>query len=201
MAPALLVVDLSLGFTDPRSPLACVAEEAVSATAALLQRARAAGAPVAFTTVAYAPEDEATAAIFRAKVPGLRALRLGDRLTEIDPRLAPATGEPVLRKLFASAFFGTDLAAWLRDAGADTVVVTGASTSGCVRASVVDALQHGFRALVVREAVADRDLAAHAQSLADIDAKYGDVIALEQALTTFDPVQQHTGHQRREVHP
>jgi maleamate amidohydrolase len=190
----VLVVDLSLGFTDPRSPLACDAEGAVRATATLLEHARAAGAPVIYTTVAYAAEDHTTAATFMEKVPGLRALRLGDRLTEIDPRLAPAPGEPVLRKLFASAFFGTELAELLRAADVDELLVTGASTSGCVRASVVDALQHGFRPLVVRDAVADRDAAAHAQSLLDIDAKYGDVIELDRALNALASRRQHTAH-------
>ncbi|ADB52388.1 isochorismatase family protein [Conexibacter woesei] len=194
MRPGLLVVDLSLGFTERASPLACDAEDAVRASAQLLDRARAAGAPVLFTTVAYGEDDLATAATFMEKVPGLRALRLGDRLTEIDPRLAPAPGEPVLRKLFASAFFGTGLAARLRAADVDTLLVTGASTSGCVRASAVDALQHGFRPLVVRDAVADRDAAAHIQSLRDLDAKYADVIALERALEILDPRRHYTGH-------
>jgi maleamate amidohydrolase len=88
----------------------------------------------------------------------------------------------VLNKLFASAFFGTPLASLLTAAGIDTLIVTGASTSGCVRATVVDALQHGFRPLIPREAVGDRNPAAHEANLFDMDAKYGDVLSLEETL-------------------
>src|SRR5690242_18896405 len=154
--PALVVVDLVYGFTDPESPLWCDADEAVAATARLLEAARAAGAPVAFTTVQYDEAGARVAQAFLAKVPALRVLVPGTRWPDIDERIAPRAGEPVLAKLFASAFFGTPLAALLASAGADTVVVTGAATAGCVRATVVDALQHGYRVVVPREAVADR---------------------------------------------
>jgi maleamate amidohydrolase len=180
--PALLVVDMSRGFTDPDGPLRCDADDALAAIATLLDRARATGVPRVFTTVVYGEADMEIAAAFLDKVPALRVLRRGSPWTEIDPRIAPAPDERVVRKLFASAFFGTQLAQVLRDEGVDSVLVTGASTSGCVRATAVDALQYGFRTVVAREAVADRDRGAHEQSLADIDAKYGDVIALEQAL-------------------
>jgi maleamate amidohydrolase len=179
--PALVVVDLVNGFTDPGSPLWCDADGAVAATARLLDAARSAGAPVAFTTVAYDEAGERVAAAFIAKVPSLRTLRAGSRWTRVDDRIAPRPGEPVLLKLFASAFFGTPLAAMLAAAGADTVVVTGASTSGCVRATAVDALQHGYRVVVPRDAVADRQAAPHEAALFDIDAKYGDVVGLEEA--------------------
>jgi maleamate amidohydrolase len=115
-------------------------------------------------------------------VPALLTLEAGSRWVEIDPRIAPLPGEPVLNKLFASAFFGTALSSLLAAAGRDGLIVTGASTSGCVRATVVDALQHGYRPVVPREAVGDRNPAAHEASLYDIDAKYGDVVSLEQAL-------------------
>lgn len=180
--PALLVVDMSRGFTGADSPLACDAAEAIAAIARLLEQARGAGVPVAYTTVAYAEEDLDTAAAFLAKVPALRMLETGSHWVEIDPRIAPGPGEPVIVKLFASAFFGTDLAGWLRAAAADSVLVAGASTSGCVRATVVDALQHGLRPVVVRSAVADRDRASHEQSLADIDGRYGDVVSEAEAL-------------------
>jgi maleamate amidohydrolase len=179
--PALVVVDLVNGFTDPESPLWCDADEAVAATARLLAAARAAGAPVAFTTVQYDEANARVARAFLAKVPALRTLVPGTRWPAIDERIAPRAGEPVLVKLFASAFFGTPLAAMLAAHGADTVVVTGASTSGCVRATVVDALQHGYRVVVPREAVADRQAGPHDAALFDIDAKYGDVVALEAA--------------------
>lgn len=179
--PALVVVDLVNGFTDPESPLCCDADGAVAATARLLEAARAAGAPVAFTTVQYDEAGARVARAFLAKVPSLRTLAAGTRWPAVDERIAPREGEPVLVKLFASAFFGTPLAAMLASAGADTVVVTGASTSGCVRATAVDALQHGYRVVVPREAVADRQAGPHEAALFDIDAKYGDVVGLEAA--------------------
>jgi maleamate amidohydrolase len=122
------------------------------------------------------------AAAFIAKVPVLLTLEAGSRWVEIDPRIAPRPNEPVLNKLFASAFFGTPLASLLTAAGINTLIVTGASTSGCVRATVVDALQHGFRPLIPREAVGDRNPAAHEANLFDMDAKYGDVLSLEETL-------------------
>jgi nicotinamidase-related amidase len=179
--PALVVVDLVNGFTDPESPLWCDADEAVAATARLLDAARAADAPVAFTTLQYDEAGARVARAFLAKVPALRVLAPGTHWPAIDDRIAPRAGEAVLTKLFASAFFGTPLQAMLAAANADTVVVTGASTSGCVRATVVDALQHGYRVVVPREAVADRQSGPHEAALFDIDAKYGDVVGVEEA--------------------
>lgn len=183
--PCLLVIDLINGFTDPASPLHCDTEGAVAAVAGLLEAARAAGAPVVFTTIAYDDAAAETAAMFIAKAPALATLRQGSRLSEVDQRIRPAPGELVVTKLFASAFFGTPLATMLARQGCDTAVVTGASTSGCVRATVVDALQHGFRVLVPRDAVADRDPDCHNTSLVDIDAKYGDVMSTEAVLGVF----------------
>jgi nicotinamidase-related amidase len=180
--PALVVVDLCYGFTDPASPLHCGADDALAATASLLRRARDAARPIAYTTVSYDDAGRHEAEAFLAKVPALAMLRDGSRWPRIDDRIAPREGEPVLRKLFASGFFDTELHALLTTAGCDTVLLCGASTSGCVRATAVDALQHGYRVLVCREAVCDRDPGAHAASLTDIDAKYGDVIGLDAAL-------------------
>ncbi len=183
--PALVVIDLCYGFTDPESPLACDCEEAVAATARLLAAARASGAPVAFTSIEYDEAGARIAKAFIAKAPGLLTLAPGTRWPEIDARIAPQPGEPVLLKLFASGFFGTSLGAMLAAEGADTVVVTGASTSGCVRATVIDALQHGYSVVVPREGVADRAPSAHAASLTDIDAKYGDVVGIDEAVALF----------------
>ena len=183
--PARLVVDMSLGFTDPESPLACDLEAVVSSLRRLLAEARRAGVPVVYTTVAYDEGGKRTAAAFIDKVPALLTLEAGSRWVEIDPRLAPEPGEPVLAKLFASAFFGTALSSLLTAAGCDSVIVTGASTSGCVRATVVDALQHGYRPVVPREAVGDRNRDAHEANLYDIDAKYGDVVSVEEALSSL----------------
>lgn len=186
-SPAVVVVDFIEGFTNVESKLACDADAAVEATRELLEAARAAGAPVLFTTVAYTDDDLDRAANFIAKAPALATLRPGSLWTEVDSRLGRRGDEPVLVKLFASAFFGTPLDELLRSAGCDTVIVTGASTSGCVRATAVDALQYGYRVLVPREAVADRAADAHNGSLVDIDAKYGDVVSVAEAIAVISP--------------
>jgi nicotinamidase-related amidase len=184
--PAVVVVDFIEGFTKPESALACEADGALAATRELLDAARARRLPVLFTTVSYEDEDLEQAAMFVAKAPALGTLRPGSRWVVVDARLGRREEEPLLTKLFASAFFGTDLDARLRAAGCDTVIVAGASTSGCVRATVVDALQYGYRVLVPREAVADRAQDAHEGSLRDIDAKYGDVISLADAIAVLE---------------
>jgi maleamate amidohydrolase len=180
--PALLVIDMSLGFTSPDSPLHCDLDEAVAAIAQLLAAARVKSLPVVYTTVSYGEGDRAVARAFIDKVPILLTLAAGSRFTEIDPRLAPRPDEPVLNKLFASAFFGTPLQSLLAAHDCDSVIVTGASTSGCVRATAVDVLQNGYRLTIPREAVGDRNTEAHEQALHDVDAKYGDVVSLDEAL-------------------
>ena len=180
--PALVVVDVNVGFTDPDSPLVCDLDDCVAAIAELLDAFRKARAPVVFTTVCYDDFGKQAAAVFIEKVPALLVLEPGSRWIEIDPRIAPVEGETVLSKYFASAFFGTTLASLLSTAGCDTVVVTGASTSGCVRATALDALQHGYRVVVPREAVGDRNPAAHEANLYDIDTKYGDVVGVDEVV-------------------
>ena len=180
--PALLAIDMSLGFTSPDSPLHCDLDDTVVAIAQLLEAARAKSLPVVYTTVSYGEGDRTVARAFIEKIPILLTLAAGSPFTEIDPRLAPRPDEPVLNKLFASAFFGTPLQSLLAAHGCDSVIVTGASTSGCVRATAVDVLQNGYRLVVPREAVGDRNPAAHEQALYDIDAKYGDVVPLAEAL-------------------
>jgi nicotinamidase-related amidase len=184
--PALVVVDVNRGFTDPASPLVCDLDGCVAAIARLLAAFRQAELPVVFTTVCYDDLGRQAAAVFVEKVPALLVLEPGSEWVEIDPRIAPAEGEPVLAKQFASAFFGTTLASLLASAGCDTVVVTGASTSGCVRATAVDALQHGYRVVVPREAVGDRNPAAHEANLYDLDTKYADVVSLEETLAYLE---------------
>ena len=186
LRPALLVIDVNVGFTDPESPLACDLEGVVVAIQRLLGEARAARLPVVYTTVSYDEGDRLAAAAFIDKIPALLTLEAGSRWVEIDPRIAPLPDEPVLNKLFASAFFGTPLSSLLTAAGCDGVIVTGASTSGCVRATVVDALQHGFRPVVPREAVGDRNPAAHDANLYDIDTKYGDVVSLDEVVAHLE---------------
>lgn len=180
LRPALVIVDLTNGFTKADSALGCDAEQAVEHTAGLLTQARDRGIPRVYTRIEY---DEATAAIaapFLEKMPALRTCVAGSHWAQIDERLAPRPGEPVLSKLFASGFFGTNLASFLTAHGCDGVIVTGATTSGCVRATVVDALQYGYRAIVPRTAVADRAAAPHEAALFDIDAKYGRVTSREE---------------------
>jgi len=173
--PAVLVVDFIIGFTDPASPLAADFGAELDATIGVLEAARQRRLPIVFTTTAY-DDDMSDAGIFPLKVPSLAQLKQGSRWVEVDPRLGRRPAEPVLEKKYASAFFGTSLASDLRALGVDTLIVTGCTTSGCVRASVVDALQHGFRAIVPRECVGDRSQQQHAANLIDIDGKYGDVV-------------------------
>ena len=184
--PALVVVDVNRGFTDPESPLVCDLDDVVGAIARLLDGFRAAGLPVAFTTVAYDDAGKEAAAVFIDKVPALLTLEAGSPWTEIDPRIAPRDDEPVLTKLWASAFHGTAFGSFLTANGCDSLVVTGASTSGCIRATAVDALQHGYRVLVPRDAVGDRNPAAHEANLYDIDTKYGDVVTTDDVLAGIE---------------
>jgi maleamate amidohydrolase len=186
--PALIVVDVNVGFTDPDSPLVCDLDEVVTAIQRLLSEARSGGIPVVYTTVSYSEPDRRTAAAFIEKIPALLTLEAGSRWVEIDARIAPLPDEPVLNKLFASAFFGTTLAAFLAAEGCDSLIVTGASTSGCIRATVVDAIQHGYRVVVPREAVGDRNPAAHEANLFDIDAKYGDVVSVEEVTAHLEEI-------------
>jgi maleamate amidohydrolase len=186
--PALIVVDVNVGFTDPDSPLVCDLDEVVTAIVRLLSEARSAGIPVVYTTVSYSEPDRRTAAAFIEKIPALLTLEAGSRWVEIDARIAPLPDEPVLNKLFASAFFGTTLAAFLAAEGCDSLIVTGASTSGCIRATVVDAIQHGYRVVVPRDAVGDRNPAAHEANLYDIDAKYGDVVSVQEVTAHLEEI-------------
>lgn len=184
--PALVVLDLALGFTDPESPLHCGLDAVIGETRRLLASARRAGIPVVHSTVAYSETGRRLAATFLEKIPAASLLEAGSRLASIDPRVGPAPGEPVLERLFPSAFCGTALSSFLNASGCDTVVLAGASTSGAVRATALDALQHGYRPIVPREAVGDRSAAVHEANLLDIDAKCGDVVSLAEVLARLD---------------
>ena len=194
--PALLVIDVNVGFTSAESPLACDLEDVLVAIQRLLRETRGAGFPVIFTTVAYDEGGKVAAAAFIDKIPALLTLEAGSRWVEIDPRIAPLPEEAVLTKLFASAFFGTPLSSLLAAAGCDSVIVTGASTSGCIRATAVDALQHGYRVVVPREAVGDRNPAAHEANLYDIDAKYGDVVSIDEVVAHLEELASTGAHAR-----
>jgi maleamate amidohydrolase len=181
--PAVLVIDLVRAYTDPAGPFGLPDPgPAVAATHALVEAARAQGRPVVWTAVRYAP-GLADGGLFVRKVPALACFAEDAPGDWGSLTLVPEPGEPVLVKQYASAFFGTSLASTLHAAGVDTVVLAGVSTSGCVRATAMDALNAGFRPQVVREACADRTPALHDNNLADLDAKYADVTDLREALT------------------
>jgi maleamate amidohydrolase len=182
--PAIVVVDLTNGFTDPSAPTGADLSSMVAATAELIEAARPAGVPVVFTTIAYTPaEADGDAITWLTKAPGMRALREGSRAVAIDDRLPVAARDHLITKKGASAFFGTGLAALLAGLPVDTVLVCGATTSGCVRATAVDAVQSGFSVLVPRQCVGDRAAGPHEANLFDIQAKYGDVIELADAIS------------------
>jgi maleamate amidohydrolase len=180
--PAVLVVDLSRGFTEPEFPTGADLTEVVTATSRLVDAAHDAGAPVIFTTIAYEEADVDGGTAWLRKAPGMGILRAGSEMVDLDPRLPVAAKDAVVVKKGPSAFFGTDVGASLAARNVDTVLVCGATTSGCVRASVVDAVQYGFTVLVPRACVGDRAGDPHEANLFDIDSKYGDVIDLDDAL-------------------
>lgn len=180
--PAVLVIDLVRAYSDPAGPFALPeAGQAVTATQALVDAARARGHLVVWTVVRYSP-GLADGGLFVRKVPALACFAEDASGGWGELTLQPQAGEPVLVKQYASAFFGTALASTLHAAGVDTVVLAGVSTSGCVRATAMDALNCGFRPQVVRDACADRTTAVHENNLADLDAKYADVVDLKDAL-------------------
>lgn len=178
--PAVLVVDFTSGFTDPASRIGADLDDELAATNRLLRAARATEAPILFTTIVF--EKGETTAWLR-KAPGFGDLRRGTPLVELDSRLGRSADEPLLEKRAASAFFGTDLVARLVNSRVDTLLICGTTTSGCVRASVVDAVQYGYPTLVVSDCVGDRAVEPHRAGLFDIQAKYGDVVELDDALT------------------
>ncbi len=179
--PALLIVDFVMAYLDPASPLYAGVEDALASNERLLAAARAAGIPVIFTNVVYQPGG-ADGGVFYRKLLALKVFDQGSPLGAFPPSLMPAGGELVITKQYASAFFGTDLAARLTSLGVDTLLITGLSTSGCVRATALDACQNGFLPFVIREACGDRHAAPHEASLFDLQAKYAEVISEGAAL-------------------
>ncbi|HEX8382960.1 MAG TPA: isochorismatase family protein [Sphingomonas sp.] len=175
--PAVLVVDVCRAYLDPASPLYAGAEGALAANVTLVAAARAASVPVLFTRVRYSANG-LDGGLFYRKVPALAAYLDDNPLGDFDDALRPQVDDIVVTKQYASAFFGTSLAASLNAQGIDTLVITGFSTSGCVRATALDALQHGFVPYVVREACGDRAPGPHQANLFDLQAKYAEVVAL-----------------------
>jgi maleamate amidohydrolase len=179
--PALLIVDFVMAYLDKGSPLYAGVEGALASNERLLEAARAAGIPVIFTNVEYASGGQ-DGGIFYRKVPALKLFERGSPLGAFPPALTPNTDELVVTKKYASAFFGTSLASTLTAMQIDTLLITGLSTSGCVRATTLDACQHGFLPFVVRDACGDRTPGPHQANLFDLQAKYAEVISEDQAL-------------------
>ncbi|MBE3639589.1 isochorismatase family protein [Mangrovicoccus algicola] len=183
--PAIVVVDFSYGFTDLQYPTASDAAAQMAATKRLCDIARAKGFPVIFTTIAYHPGELELLPWLKVAT-GMRALIEGTRLVEIDAATGIQPGDAIVTKKGASSFFGSTLAALLAGAGTDTVVVCGATTSGCVRATVVDAVQSGFNVLVPADCCADRAQAPHDANLYDMGQKYADVTDAEDVAGWLD---------------
>jgi nicotinamidase-related amidase len=181
--PALIVVDFVQAYLDPGCPLYAGVEAARAAAVVLLGACRRAGIPIVHTNVAFQPGG-ADGGVFFRKVKALACFERGrhPHWAAFAEGLAPQDGETVVTKQYASAFFGTSLASTLTARGIDTVLIAGLSTSGCVRATALDACQHGFVPVVIREAVGDRDARVHAASLFDLAAKYADVVGIDEAL-------------------
>lgn len=171
----LLIIDFVNGFADPAVFGGGNIPQAIAATVPVLALARERGWPVAHSRIVYA-DDDSDANVFSAKVPGMLTLKEHSASSAIVPQLAPRTGELVVRKNVPSAFFGTSLAPWLTGQGVRTLLVAGCVTSGCVRASVVDAMCWGFRPVVLSDCVGDRALEPHKASLFDMAQKYADVV-------------------------
>ncbi len=179
--PALVVVDMCRAYFEPGSPLFLDRPEVVDACGSLVDAARAADRLVVWTRVEFEPGG-ADGGVFYRKVGALSVFDRGGELGDWVGGLTPIEGEPVVTKQYASAFFGTSLAATLTSRSVDTVVVCGVSTSGCVRATALDACQHGFVPIVVGDACGDRDEVVHDANLFDLDAKYADVEPLADVL-------------------
>jgi maleamate amidohydrolase len=183
--PALLIVDFQVGFNDPSIFGGGNIAEAVRNTVPLLRRAREQGLPVAHTRIVYAG-DGSDSNVHCLKVPRLTTLTEEAPSSQFVPELQPLRGETVIRKRLPSAFFGTDLAGILFGRGVDTLIVAGCTTSGCVRASVLDAMCHGLRPMVVSDCVGDRAEAPHAASLFDLGKKYADIMTRAEVFEALD---------------
>jgi maleamate amidohydrolase len=180
-APALCIVDFVVGFADPAHFGGGNIAPAIAQTVHLLAHARARGWPVAHTRVVYA-DDGSDAGVFTLKAPSLRKLTETSALSQIVPELAPRAGELIVRKRGASGFFETTLSGFLRLHRVDTLVVAGCTTSGCVRATVVDAMQHDLRTVVAGDCVGDRAIGPHEANLFDMGQKYADLMTLAEIM-------------------
>ena len=185
--PALIVIDMVEAYLQPESPLYAGIELALESAVRLTAAARAAGIPVIFTNVEYAPGG-ADGGVFYRKVPALSVFQKGSPLGAFPAVLSPEPGDMVITKRYASAFFATHLAATLASMKVDAVLICGVSTSGCVRATALDACQNGFLPFVVRDACGDRHAAPHEANLFDLQAKYAEVVDEARALALLAEV-------------
>jgi maleamate amidohydrolase len=179
--PVLVIIDVVMAYLDPASPLYAGVEAELASNERLAVAARAAGVPVIFTNVVYEP-GMFDGGMFAKKVPALKAFERGSAMGAFPDTLQPEPGEMIISKQYPSAFFGTSLASTLHAAGVDTIFLTGYSTSGCVRASALDALCHGFAPFVIRDACGDRDVRPQEQNLFDMQAKMAEVVSEAEAI-------------------
>jgi maleamate amidohydrolase len=179
--PALILIDFVEAYFDPDCELYADVDDALAAALKMRDAARDAGIPVIYTNVVY-DEGGANGGRFFQKAKPLRNFVRGNPMGAWPKGLEPAANEMVISKQYPSAFFGTSLAATLTSLGIDTLLITGLTTSGCIRASCVDCCSHGFIPIVVREAVGDRHPAPHEANLFDMNAKYADVVGLDEAI-------------------
>lgn len=180
-SPAVLIVDVVMAYLDPASPLYAGVEDALASCERLVAAARTASVPVIFTNVEYEPGG-ADGGVFYRKVPALRVFDRGSPLGAFPPTLQPLSGELIVTKQYASAFFATPLASALSASAIDSLLIGGFSTSGCIRATAIDACQHGFIPFVVSDACGDRHPDPHAANLFDLQAKYAEVVGESDAL-------------------
>ncbi len=183
-APALILIDYCYGCTDPEFPIGFDQSEEIAQSRRLLEAARAKGIPRIFLTVGYT-QGAPDGGMFVEKIPALKTQLMNSRAADIDERLQPHPGEPVILKKYPSGFFGTNLHSLLTSYRADTTVLVGNSTSGCVRATAIDAISSGFRPVVPAECVADRDADVHRNNLFDIASKYADVVPVQEVVDYF----------------
>lgn len=179
--PALLVIDMCMAYLDPAAPLYAGIEAEAKQIERLLAAFRSAGRPVIHTRVEYVPGG-ADGGLFYKKIAALKCFDRGNPFAEPPVELRPADGEVIVTKQYASAYFGTSLASTLSALACDSVVITGVSTSGCVRASALDTIQSGFIPLVVEDACGDRDATVHNANMFDLQAKYADLVSTDQVV-------------------
>lgn len=187
--PALVVVDLQRAFTDPTMPLGADQSREIDVANRIVAAFRYRDLPIVFLAIEYTEPGCADAGVWLYKNKGVSTLAAGSEGCDMDQRLDHRDGDTTVYRRYPSGFFGTDLASRLNRHRVDTTVIVGCTTSGCVRATVVDALSYGFRPIVVWDAVADRSEVAHKQSLVDIQTKYGDVVGSTEVLKHIDEAQ------------